>query len=48
LKPVAVKGLGDDVLMDRGAFGLDYVDLIIKKGNTIVELWLFSSKRRVL
>jgi hypothetical protein len=37
LKPVAVKGLGDDVLMDRGAFGLDYVDLIIKKGNTIAN-----------
>ena len=28
-----MKGLGDDVLMDCGAFGLDYVDLIIKKGN---------------
>jgi len=49
LKPVAVKGLGDDVLMDRGAFGLDYVDLIIKKGNTIAKrFWLFSSEHRVL
>lgn len=39
-KPVAVKGLGDDALMDRGAFGLNYVDLYIKKGGTTVKLSL--------
>jgi len=39
-KQVVVKGLGDDALMDRGAFGLDYVDLYIKKGNTTVKLVL--------
>jgi hypothetical protein len=39
-KPVAVKGLGDDAMMDRGAFGLDYVDLYIKKGGTTVKLSL--------
>lgn len=37
-KPVAVKGLGDDALMDRGAFGLDYVDLYIKKGSVTAKL----------
>ncbi|MDH4195705.1 MAG: hypothetical protein OEV70_16345 [Nitrospirota bacterium] len=39
-KPAVVKGLGDDALMDRGAFGLDYVDLYIKKGSTTVKLAL--------
>lgn len=39
-KPVAVKGLGDEGLMDRGAFGLNYVDLYIKKGATTVKLAL--------
>lgn len=39
-KPVAGKSLGDDALMDRGAFGLDYVDLYIKKGSTTVKLSL--------
>lgn len=39
-KPVTVKGLGDEALIDRGAFGLDYVDLYIKKGNTTVKLSL--------
>lgn len=37
-KPVPVKGLGDEALMDRGAFGLDYLDLYIKKGDTTVKL----------
>ena len=34
------KGLGDDAFMDRGAHGLDYVDLFIKKGAVTVELSL--------
>lgn len=29
--------------MDRGAFGLDYVELYIKKGNTTVKLSLRES-----
>lgn len=37
-KPVAIKGLGDEALMDRGAFGLEYVDLYIKKGVTTVKI----------
>jgi len=39
-KPVVVKGLGNEALMDRGAFGLDYVDLYIKKGNITIKLAL--------
>lgn len=42
-KPVTVKGLGDEALTDRGAFGLDYVDLYIKKGTTTVKLALKES-----
>lgn len=37
---VSVKGLGDDAFMDRGALGLDYVDLYIKKGTALVKLSL--------
>ncbi|MDF0644442.1 MAG: hypothetical protein P0111_10450 [Nitrospira sp.] len=37
---VAVKGLGDEAFLTRGMFGLDYVDLYIKKGNTTVKLAL--------
>lgn len=37
-KPVVIKGLGDEALMDRGAFGLEYVDLYIKKGDTTVKI----------
>lgn len=37
-KPVSVKGFGDEAMMDRGAFGLDYLDLYIKKGSTTVKL----------
>ncbi|MEP7153855.1 MAG: hypothetical protein ABI856_19290 [Nitrospira sp.] len=37
-KPVTVKGLGDDAFMNRGAHGLDYVDLIIKKGVVLIQL----------
>ena len=37
-KPVTIKGLGDEALMDRGAFGLEYVDLYIKKGVTTVKI----------
>lgn len=42
-KAVSVKGLGDDAFMDRGAHGLDYVDLYIKKGTTLVKLSLRES-----
>jgi hypothetical protein len=38
--PVAVKGLGEDAFMERGAFGLDYVDLYIRKGKSTVKLSL--------
>lgn len=37
-KPVTVKGLGDDAFLDRGAHGLNYVDLTIKKGAVLVQL----------
>ncbi len=36
----AVKGLGDEAFLTRGMFGLDYVDLYIKKGGTTVKLSL--------
>lgn len=39
-KPTAIKGLGEDAFMNRGAFGLDYVDLYIKKGAVTVKLAL--------
>jgi hypothetical protein len=39
-KPVAVNGLGEEAMMDRGAFGLKYVDLYIKKGSTTVKIAL--------
>jgi len=42
-KPVSVKGLGDDALMERGAFGLGYVDLYIKKGITTIKLAIKES-----
>ncbi len=37
-KPVTIEGSGDEALMDRGAFGLEYVDLYIKKGGTTVKI----------
>ncbi len=39
-KPVSVKELGNDAFMDRGAHGLDYVDLFIKNNAVTVELSL--------
>ena len=39
-KQTAVKGLGDEAFLTRGMFGLDYVDLYIKKGGTTVKLSL--------
>lgn len=39
-KPVPVKELGNDAFMDRGAHGLDYVDLFIKNNAVTVELSL--------
>lgn len=35
-----VKGLGDEAFLTRGMFGLDYVDLYIKKGGATVKLAL--------
>lgn len=37
---IAVKGLGDEAFLTRGMFGLDYVDLYIKKGGTTAKLSL--------
>lgn len=39
-KPQSLKGFGDDAFMDRGAHGLDYVNLFIRKGAVTVELSL--------
>lgn len=39
-KAQPLKGLGDDAFMDRGAQGLDYVNLFIKKGTVTVEFSL--------
>jgi hypothetical protein len=36
----AIRGLGDEAFLTRGMFGLDYVDLYIKKGSTTVKLSL--------
>lgn len=38
--PTAVKGLGDEAILTRGMFGLDYVDLYIKKGGTTIKITL--------
>jgi hypothetical protein len=39
-RTVSVKGLGNDAFTDRGALGLDYVDLYIKKATILVKLSL--------
>ena len=38
--PMKVTGLGDDAMLERGAFGLPYVDLYIRKGTVTVKLAL--------
>jgi hypothetical protein len=39
-KPIAVKGLGEDAFFDRGMHGLDYVNLLLKKGNITIQISL--------
>lgn len=42
-QPVAVKGLGDEAFMDRGALGLNYLDFYVKKGATTIKVSLKES-----
>ncbi len=35
-----VKGLGEEAFLTRGMFGLEYVDLYIKKGGTTIKIAL--------
>ena len=42
-QPVPISGLGEEAFLNRGAFGLDYLDLYIKKAAVTIKLAIKSS-----